>query len=109
MDVHAPLSLRLTHEELAQLPIGSALALKDVVLERLALSEARGPERARHCVGPVQVADGDLQIDDVLRAESRHGRGADVVDASGGRTDQLADARGDPARTPPPIAADRAP
>src|SRR5262245_29794707 len=86
MDVHAPLSLRLTHEELAQLPIGSALALKDVVLERLALSEARGPERARHCVGPVQVADGDLQIDDVLRAESRHGRGADVVDASGGRT-----------------------
>ena len=65
-------------------------------MKRLVLPEARGPERTRHRVSSVQVADGDLQIDDVLRAESRHARGADVVDASRGRADQLADACGDP-------------
>jgi hypothetical protein len=63
-------TLRLAHEELAQLGIRRGLRVKDVIFKPLAVAKPRGPERVRHGLGRVQVGNRDLEIDDILRAES---------------------------------------
>ena len=60
---------------------------------------ALGPDEAgpRHgcdearLVGLPELGDPELEVDDVLRHEPRHGRGADVVEGGGGPVDRMTD------------------
>ena len=67
-----------------------------MIRNRCELDEAGCTERVR----VVQVGDGDLDVDPVLRGQSRNGRRADVVDAQR----PLAESRADPACKPREIA-----
>ena len=91
MNMCSSFTLRLPHEELAQLRICLGFSVKEVVLEYRAVAKPRGSEKARQPAGLVQVGNCDLYIYDILSAESWNGGRTDVIDSNRGTPDQVAD------------------
>jgi len=77
--------------------------VKEVVLERGAMTKSSSPERIGQPVGRVQVGNRDLHIYDVLGAKPWNGGRPDVVDSNRGRPDQIADVLRDPRELVHPV------
>src|SRR3989442_12706989 len=103
MYMDSSLTLWLPHVQLAQLRIRLGLPVKEVVLERDAMTKPSSPERMGQPVRRVQVGNRDLYIYDVLGAKPWNGGRADVVDSNRDRPDQIADVLRDPRELLPPV------
>src|SRR2546426_2123708 len=96
MYMGSSLTLWLPHVQLAQLRIRLGLPVKEVVLERDAMTKPSSPERLGQPVRRVQVGNRDLYIYDVLGAKPWNGGRPDVVDSNRGRARHIADVLRDP-------------
>src|SRR5215211_7808159 len=91
MYMRPPFTLRLAHVELTQFDIGLWLSVKLIVLERGALAKTNSYERPGQAVGPPQIGDSNLNVNDILSGKPRYCCRTNVINTNRRVVDHITD------------------